>query len=317
MKLIVMIPALNEEDSLPIAYADIPKNIHGVNEIETLLINDGSTDKTVQVAKNLGVNHILSFKRNRGLAKVFNLGLKEAIKLGADIVITFDADNQYSGKSVKALIEPILNQSADIVVGARPIQNIKHFSFLKKKLQKLGSRVVDYFSGITIPDVTSGFRAYNREAALRLVVVSDFTYTLETIIEAREKGLAVTSVPIEVNDKVLRKSRLFKGNFQYIKRQTATIFRIYFMYNLFRVLQKMGKLFFAIASIISVRFMYYFYITPAGQNAGHIQSLILAAILFILGMFMVISSYIADLVHHNRKIAEENLYYLRKNEFKK
>ncbi len=309
-----MIPAFNEEQTLPVALQDIPKNIKGIDEVETLIINDGSSDNTINVAKNLGVNHYVNFKRNQGLAKVFQAGLKKAISVGADVIVNYDADNQYRGGSIEALVQPILNNSADIVIGSRPIDEIAHFGFIKKKLQRLGSRVVQHFSETDIPDVTSGFRAFNREAVYKLVVVSDFTYTLETIIQAKGKGLAVSHVPIEVNKEVLRKSRLFKNSRQYIIRSIDTIFRIYFMYNLFKVLRSLGLLSFIVASGISLRFLYLFLTVAPGVKVGHTQSLILASILYILGVFMMVVSFIADLVHHNRKLSEEILYYQRKHE---
>lgn len=314
MHLVIFIPAYNEEQTLPIAFNALPKKISGVERISTLVVNDGSTDKTVDVAKSLKATKIVSFKSNQGLAKVFQAGLAQAVTMGADITVMFDADNQYSANSIPQLIQPILTEKADIVVGARPIKNIAHFSTLKKLLQKTGSLVVRKVSGLDIPDAPSGFRAYSHEAALKLVVVSDFTYTLETLIQAKNKGLTVRHVPIKVNKEQLRKSRLFKNNFQYIKRSIDTIFRIYFMYNAFKVLRRLGVLAFVIATIISIRFLYFFFAATSGQYVGHIQSLILAAILFIIGSFLIIFSFMADMIQNNRKYIEEILYNQRKNQ---
>lgn len=313
MKLVIMIPAYNEEESLPIAFNALPKKIDGIDTIQTLLINDGSVDRTLEVAKELGIDEIINFKQNQGLAAVFKAGLLRSAALGADVTVTFDADNQYDAANIPDLIKPIIDGMSDIVVGCRPIKKISHFSFVKKRLQNLGSRVVSSLAKIDIPDVTSGYRAYSREASLRLVLVSNFTYTLETIIQAKSKGLKVTHVPIGVNEGKLRESRLFKSSAQYIRKSLNTMFRVYFMYQPFRVLSKASYVFLIIGLTLSFRFLYFLSIAN-GQAVGHVQSLILAAIMYIIAVFLFTTGLVVDLIYNNRKYIEEVLYYQRKKE---
>src|SRR3989338_2856787 len=242
MKLIIQIPCLNEEESLPKTLAALPKAIEGIDIIETLIINDGSEDRTVEVAKQCGVHHIVLFTKRKGLARAFHAGLDACLKAGADIIVNTDADGQYKGEDIPRLVQPILAGKADIVIGNRDIENIRQFSFIKKKLQKIGSWLVRQLSGSRIADATSGFRAYNREAALRLNIISHYTYTLESIIQAEHKNLAIHNITVSTNE-VKRKSRLFKSIPEYLKRSIVTIIRMYAMFNPFRVFVRLGTLF--------------------------------------------------------------------------
>ena len=310
MKLIVQIPCFNEEETLPITVKDIPRNIKGIDKVEVLVIDDGSTDRTSEVAKELGVEHIVRFNRNKGLAKAFSAGLDACLKLGADIIVNTDADNQYKGEDIPKLIKPILEGKADIVVGDRQIDTIKDFSFMKKKLQKIGSLVVRHVSGTDIPDATSGFRAFSREAALNINVLSPFTYTLETIIEAGNKGMVIIGVPIRTNPKC-RESRLYKNIGQYIVRSIITIIRIYTMYQPLKTFFYVGGLVFFAGFLLGLRFLYFYLI---GNGAGHIQSLILAAVLLIAGFMIIMIGLVADIVSFNRKMVEDVLYRIKKME---
>ena len=310
MKLMIQIPCLNEEQTLPVTIKDIPRQIDGVDEVEVLIIDDGSTDHTVDVAKENGVDHVVKFTNNKGLAKAFTAGLDACLKLGADIIVNTDGDNQYNGQDIPKLIKPILDGKADMVIGDRRTDNIAHFSFLKKRLQKLGSWAVRRVSGTDIADTTSGFRALNREAALKTNVVSDFTYTLETIIQAGKKNIAVTHVPIETNEK-LRESRLFSSIRKYMQRSATTIIRIYAMFEPLKTFSYVGGAVFLLGLLISLRFLY-FYFTSSGQ--GHVQSLILAAVLFIIGFQIMVIGLVADLISGNRKLIEDSLYRIRKLE---
>lgn len=313
MKLIIQIPCLNEEKTLPITLEDIPREISGIDEIEILIIDDGSTDNTVEVARRLGVDHIISFSQNRGLAEAFKAGTEACLKLGADIIVNTDADNQYYGEDIKKLVQPILNGEADMVVGDRQTDSIPHFSKSKKILQKFGSWVVRQASKTDVPDTTSGFRAYSREAILRLNIVSEFTYTLETIIQAGRKNIAISHVPIRTNE-MLRESRLFKGIGNYVKRSANTIIRIYTMYRPLKVFLMMGSLMLLMGVAINARYLIYFFM---GQGSGHIQSLILGATLMIIGFQMGMIGLIADLISNNRKLLEDTLYRVRKMELEK
>jgi glycosyltransferase involved in cell wall biosynthesis len=308
MKLIIQIPCFNEEKTLPITLNDLPKKIEGIDKIEYLIINDGSKDKTVDVAKDKGVHHIVNFKNNKGLAAVFMAGIDACLRLGADIIVNTDADNQYCGADIEKLVKPILEGQADIVIGERPINNIEHFSWIKKKLQRLGSWTVRIASKTEIPDAPSGFRAYSREAALKLNVVSEYTYTLETIIQAGRKNMAITSVPIRTNEE-LRKSRLFKSMFSYVKRSVFTIFRIFMMYKPLKFFMLLGGVIFSIGLLIGLRFLLFYLM---GNGSGHIQSLILAAILIMLGFQTGVIGLQGDLIAANRKLLEDIQYRVRK-----
>lgn len=311
MKLIVQIPCYNEEETLPATIRDIPRGIDGVDEIELLVIDDGSEDKTVETARALGVHHIVRQIGNRGLANAFMAGINAALELGADIIVNTDGDNQYYGGDIAKLIEPILAGSADIVVGDRQVETIGHFSPTKKKLQKLGSGVVRRFSQTDVRDTTSGFRAFSREAALKMHVTSNYSYTLETIIDAGLKKMAIANVPVKTNEK-LRESRLFKSTGAYIRNSAMTILRTATSKNPLKLFLPFALVFFAVGLFLAIRFLA-FYIM--GDGGGHVQSLLLAAILlisaFITGMFAVL----ADAISAQRKVTDEVLYRVKKLEF--
>ena len=313
MKLIIQIPCLNEEKTLPLVARDLPKKIDGISKIETLIIDDGSTDRTSHVAKELGVNHIVQLPYNRGLAYAFGVGMDTALKLGADIIVNTDGDNQYNGSDIPRLIKPILENKGEIVVGDREVQKIKHFSLTKIFLQKLGSWVVGQLSGTNIPDVTSGFRAYSKEAGLQINVISKFSYTLETIIMAGKKNIPITHVAIRTNEK-LRDSRLFKSTWGYLKSSIATIVRIYAMYEPLKVFSYIGGTSFFLGFILGCRYLYFFLIE---STAGHVQSLILSAILIIVGFQIILIGLAADLISINREYIENSLYRVKKSELNK
>ena len=312
MKLIIQIPCYNEEQTLPVTLADLPRHIDGIDCIEYLIINDGSSDRTVETALQHGVHHVVNMTKNKGLAKGFMAGMDACLRLGADIIVNTDADNQYKGEDIIKLVAPILAGKAEMVVGDRQTNDIGHFSWFKKRLQKWGSWVVRQVSATDIPDATSGFRALSREAALQMNVVSEFTYTLETIIQAGKKNLAITHVPIGTNGK-LRESRLFRGNWSYIKRSVATIARIYTMYEPLKMFSIIGCIFFGTGVIIGLRFLFYYFLQG---GAGHIQSLILVAVLLILGVQIFALGLVADIIGSNRRLIEDALFRLKKMEFK-
>ncbi len=310
MKLIVQIPCFNEEQTLPQTLADLPREIQGIDAVEVLIIDDGSTDATVRTARDLGVDHVVRFPANRGLASAFKAGLDASLRLGADIIVNTDGDNQYCGADIPALVQPILDGEADLVVGDRRTDTIPDFGLVKKKLQKLGSAVVRGFSRTTVADTTSGFRAFSREAALRLNLVSEFTYTLETIIQAGHNRMAVQSVPIRTNPKT-RPSRLFRGIGQYVRRSVGTILRIFMMYRPLAVFLWLGGLVFAGGFALGVRFLYYYF---AVSGAGHVQSLVLAAALMMIGVQVVVMGLLADLIGANRKLVEDVLVRVKRLE---
>ena len=310
MKLIIQIPCLNEEESLPKTLEALPKHIDGVDIIETLIINDGSTDKTVEVARQHGVNHIISFTKRKGLARAFGAGLDAALKADADIIVNTDADGQYKGEDIPRLIAPILEGQADIVVGNRDIEHVEQFSWVKKRLQRIGSTIVRHLANSTVSDATTGFRAYNREAALKLNIISNYTYTLESIIQAENKDLAIANITISTNE-VKRKSRLFKSIPEYIKRSIITIIRIYSMFNPFRLFLTIGASIISIGFLIGCRFIFYYLI---GSGGGKIQSLILAAVLLIIGFQVLIVGLLADLISANRRLIEDTLLRVKKIE---
>jgi glycosyltransferase involved in cell wall biosynthesis len=296
MKLIIQIPCLNEEQTLPETLADLPREVPGFDEVEWLVIDDGSTDRTVEVARSLGVDHIVRLTNNKGLANGFQAGLDAALKLGADVIVNTDADNQYYGPDIVKLVEPIVRGEADMVVGDRQVMTIEHFSPMKKSLQRLGSWVVRQASETTVPDTTSGFRAYNREAALQLQVVSKYTYTLETIIQAGKMTVAVDHVPIRTNAKT-RDSRLFKSMWQYVRRNMVSIFRIYSMYEPLRVFMTLALLVGIVALGVWTRFLVSWI---QGEGAGHVQSLILGAVLFNAAVVLGALGIIGDLLSGQR-----------------
>jgi len=307
VKLIIQIPCYNEEATLPLTLADLPRELPGVDAVEVLVVDDGSRDRTAEVARELGVTHIVRHKRNRGLAAAFQTGLEAALAAGADIIVNTDADNQYYGPDIARLIEPILAGRADIVVGDRGVAALAHFSPLKRFLQRLGSAVVARAAGIPIPDATSGFRAFSREAALRLTVLSEYTYTLETLIQAGARGMAVTFVPVRTNPQT-RRSRLIRNIPSFLAISAVTILRFYTMYRPLRVFMTVGGMLLGAALILGIRFLYFYAI---GRGAGHIQSLILAAILSIVGIQVGLIGLVADAVSMNRRMLEEVVWRAR------
>jgi len=310
-KLFIQIPCYNEEAFLPTTLDDIPRHIPGISAISVVVIDDGSTDNTVERAREKGVQHFVRLKKRRGLAVVFASGLDACLKLGADIIVNLDADNQYRGEDIERLVRPILEKKADMVIGNRDIEDIAHFSRLKKRLQRFGSRVVKVLSGLNIPDATTGFRAYSREAALKLNIISEFTYTLETIIQAGNRGVAVENIEVTTN-RPTRPSRLFKNMWEYVFRSMATLFRVYTMYRPLKVFLRLGLILFILGVLIGIRFLYYFILFKGA--AGHIQSLILAAILIILGFQIILLGLLADLIASNRRLLEDTLSRVKKIE---
>jgi glycosyltransferase involved in cell wall biosynthesis len=296
MKLIIQIPCKDEEETLPVTLRDLPREIDGFETVEWLVVDDGSTDRTIAVARDHGVDHIVRLTNNKGLASGFQAGLDACLKLGADVVVNTDADNQYYGPDVVKLVEPILRGEADMVVGDREVMTIEHFSPAKKSLQRLGSWVVRQASSTSVPDTTSGFRAYNREAALALQVVSKFTYTLETIIQAGKMTVAIDHVPIRTNPK-LRESRLFPSMWTYIRRNGVSIFRIYTMYEPLRVFMTAALLVGLAAVGVFGRFLWYFL---QGDGGGHLQSLVLGAVLFNAATVLAALGVLGDLLSGQR-----------------
>lgn len=313
MKLIIQIPCYNEAETLEIALDALPRQLDGIEEIEYLIINDGSKDATVEVAKRWGVHYIVDFKQNRGLAKGFMAGLDGCLKNGADIIVNTDADNQYLAADIEKLIQPILAGEADIVIGARAIDDTMHFSLLKKILQHFGSWVVRKASNTDIPDAPSGFRAFSKEAAMRMNVVNDYTYTLETIVQAGRERIAITSVPVRTNEE-LRPSRLFGSIWGYVKKSMLTILRAYMMYKPLKFFTYLAISPTVFGVAIGVRFLLFYRI---GQGGGHVQSLILACTLIIIGFLTFMIGLLADILAANRKILQETQYHIKRMEYKK
>lgn len=313
MKLIIQIPCYNEADTLEIALNDLPKQIDGIDEIEYLIIDDGCKDNTVEVAKNWGVHHVVSFAQNKGLAKGFMAGLDACLRNGADIIVNTDADNQYCADDIPKLIKPILDHEADIVIGERPIDDTEHFSWIKKKLQHFGSWVVRKASHTNIPDAPSGFRAFSREAAMRINVINDYTYTLETIVQAGRNRIPITSVPVRTNPE-LRESRLFHSIWSYVKKSVRTIFRALMMYKPLYCFTLVAMVPSLIGVLVWVRFLIYYF---TGRGSGHTQSLILACTLLIIGFVTFVIGLLADVISANRKILEDVQYHLKKQEYDK
>jgi glycosyltransferase involved in cell wall biosynthesis len=311
MKLIVQIPCLNEEAQLPATLADLPRTVPGFDEVEFLVVDDGSTDRTIQVAREQGVHHIVRLTNNKGLAFAFQAGLDAALKLGADVIVNTDADNQYSAADLPALVAPILAGDADMVIGDRQVMNIEHFSASKKRLQRLGSWVVRQASGTDVPDATSGYRAYNREAALGLVVVSKFTYTLESLIQAGKSLTAVAHVPVGTNDKT-RESRLFKSNWSYIRRNMLAIFRIYTGWEPLAVFTTLSAFLFVGALASFTPFLWDWIVR--GDRSGHLQSILLGGVLFIAAVQVFALGVIADLVAAHRVVSQRTLERVRRIE---
>jgi glycosyltransferase involved in cell wall biosynthesis len=311
MKLIIQIPCFNEQEQLPATLADLPREVSGIDEVEWLVIDDGSTDGTVAVARAHGVDHVVRLTNNKGLAAGFQAGLDACLKLGADIVVNTDADNQYYGGDIPKLVAPILEGRADMVVGDREVDQIEHFSPLKKRLQQLGSAVVRRASDTNVPDTTSGFRAYNREAALQVQVVSKFTYTLETIIQAGKMLVAVDHVPIRTNEKT-RDSRLFPSMWAYVRRNTVSIFRVWTLYEPLRAFLAVASVFAVVAAVIWIRFLYF--LVFEGSGSGHIQSLILGSTLFIVAVQLAALGVVGDILAGSRILSQRILERVRRVE---
>jgi len=309
-KLIIQIPCLNEALTLPDTLRDLPKSIPGIDIIEVLVIDDGSRDGTADVARANGVHHIVRFRRNKGLAAAFMAGIDASVKLGADYIVNTDADNQYSGSDIAKLLKPLLSGEADICIGDRNIQALQHLTRSRKFLQWLGSWVVRQVSNTSVPDTTSGFRAYTREAALRMSVVSEFSYTLESIIQAGKRRMAIAHVEVSTNHRT-RESRLFDSVYSYIKKSGATIVRIYASYEPLKVFSYIGFTIFGTGFLISIRFLYYYF---TGTGMGHLQSLILSAVLMIVGFQVLMIGLVADLIGGSRKLLEDVLYRVRQLE---
>ena len=309
-KLIIQIPCFNEEEALPVTLQELPRQVEGFDSVEWMIINDGSSDRTVEVARSLGVDHVVGFAKNRGLAKGFSLGIESALALGADVIVNTDADNQYCAADIPALVKPILEGKAEMVIGTRPIDSIEHFSWSKKKLQKLGSWMVRKVSGADVPDAPSGFRAISRDAALRLNVFTPYTYTIETIIQAGQKNLPVVTVPIRVNED-LRPSRLVKSIPSYIKKSIFTMLRVFVFYRPFKFFMTIGASFFTLGLLLGVRFLFKFL---AGEGSGHIQSVVLAGVFLGIGFQTGLVAFLADLLSVNRQMLEDVQYRLRKND---
>jgi glycosyltransferase involved in cell wall biosynthesis len=308
-KLIIQIPCLNEADTLPATIADLPRSVPGIDAVEVLVIDDGSRDGTADVARACGVDHLVRLRRNKGLAAAFAAGIDASLKQGADFIVNTDADNQYAARDIPKLIAPLLSGEADIVIGDRNIADLQHMSWRKRQLQRLGSWVVRQVSNTTVPDTTSGFRAYTREAALRMTIVSEFSYTLESIIQAGKKRMAIAHVPIATNPRT-RQSRLFDSVFAYIKRSGATIVRIYAMYEPLKVFTYLGLATFAIGLFPALRFLY-FYVTAYTERGAHVQSLIFGAVAMIVGFQILLIGLLADVISANRKLLEELVYRVR------
>ena len=310
MKLIVQIPCFNEAEQLPATLQDLPREVPGIDKVEWLIIDDGSTDATVEVARRHGVDHIVRLTNHKGLAEAFQAGLDACLKLGADVIVNTDADNQYQAAAIPELVRPVLAGQADLVIGDRNIETIAHFSRSKKRLQRLGSSVVRSVSHTTVPDVTSGFRAYNREAALQVQVVSKFTYTIETIIQAGKMLVSVDHVPVGTNPQV-RASRLFSSTWSYVRRNAVAIFRIYTMYEPLRVFLVAAAVAAAIGSVIWIRFLYYFF-SEGGR--GHVQSLILGATMLVIAVQLAALAVMADVLAAIRVLLQRTLERVRRVE---
>jgi len=311
VKLIIQIPCYNEEEYISFALSNLPSEIEGVDTVEYLVVDDGSTDGTAEAAKRAGAHHVLRLDGHKGLAGAFTAGLKRSLELGADIIVNTDADNQYNADDTAGLVEPIVSGRSGMVIGARPISEIAHFSFVKKMLQKLGSAVVRLVSGMPVEDAPSGFRAISRETALRLNIFTDYTYTLESIIQAGSKGINIMTVPVRVNEKQ-RESRLVKSSLSYVIKSLRAIVWVVLIYNPSKVFNRLGVALFAAGFLLGVRFIYYFL---TGEGTGHIQSLILLSVLITLGLGSILLSAFAGLISVNRRLSEDIQYRLRKLEY--
>ncbi len=310
MKLIIQIPCYNEEDTIEAVIHDLPKEIENIDTIETLIIDDGSTDRTVEKARQIGVDHIISFKTHKGLARAFAAGIEHCLRHGADVIINTDGDNQYRGDDMPKLIMPVIKGHADVVVGARQIDEIPHFSFFKKKMQKLGSRVIRKISKTSVKDATSGFRAFSRDAAMRINPLTEYSHTIESLVQLGNEKLKIISVPIRINQK-LRESRLIKNTPSFIARQSTTLFRMYAIYKSYKLFIVLGIIV-ALPGLLGFLRFLYFYLTEGGE--GHIQSLIFSVVFVICGLFIIMFGVIAELISSNRKMIEMMIYKIRKLE---
>lgn len=314
MKVIIQIPCYNEAKTLPATVSDLPTHLPGVDVLETLIVDDGSEDETVAVAQKLGITHIIRHNRNLGLAQTFQTGLDACLGLGADIIVNTDGDNQYPGRYVPALVAPILAGQADIVIGSRPIEGTAHFSPVKKVLQRVGSWMVRTVSGTNVPDAPSGFRAYSREAALRLNILSRFSYTLETIIQAGKLGLAIANIPIETNAPT-RPSRLQRNMWHFIKAQASTIIRLYAFYEPLRTFSYMALPFLLVGGGAWTRFLIYFFVFNVRGPGRFSQSIEIGTGLLLVGVLILLFGIQADISSHHRRLTQETLYRLKKLEF--
>jgi glycosyltransferase involved in cell wall biosynthesis len=308
-KLIIQIPCLNEASTLPATIADLPRSVPGIDVIEVLVIDDGSRDGTSDVARRCGVDHIVRMRRNKGLAAAFVAGIDASLKRGADFIVNTDADNQYAGTEIPTLLMPLLKGEADIVIGDRNIAELRHMSWRKRQLQRLGSWVVRQVSNTTVPDTTSGFRAYTRDAALRMTIVSEFSYTLESIIQAGKKRMAIAHVPVRTNPRT-RESRLFDSVFSYIKKSSATIVRIYAMYEPLKIFTYIGLTLFGVGLAFAIRSLYPI-LSGDAFGPRFLQSLIMSAVLMIVGFQVLLIGLVADVISGNRKLLEELMYRVR------
>jgi glycosyltransferase involved in cell wall biosynthesis len=314
VKVVIQVPCLNEEETLPLVFEKMPRHIPGVDAIEFLVIDDGSRDRTVEVARELGVHHFVHHTRNMGLGQSFHDGVLKALELGADIVVNTDGDNQYPSERIADLVRPILDGEADIVIGDRQTHTIEHFSPVKKRLQKLGSRVVNLASDTDLPDAASGFRAYSREAILRLNPVTRFSYCMETIIQAGNKRLAIASIPIDVNPKT-RESRLFKSTGEHVVKSGVTIIRAYIMYRPMTLFVSAGGFLFLLGLIPFIRFFVLLWFTANSGGERHIQSLLVGSVLMIAGALSLALGVIADLIRINRVLIEDSLEMQKRQRF--
>jgi glycosyltransferase involved in cell wall biosynthesis len=310
MKLIIQIPCFNEENTLAVTYGDLPRRIEGIDTIETLIIDDGSTDGTVALAQELGVEHVVSFKKNRGLARAFSAGIEKCLELGADIIVNTDADNQYCGADIEKLVQPIVAGKAEVVVGDRQTDKIAHFSWFKRKLQKHGSALIRKLSRTEVKDTVSGFRAFSREAAMKINTLTEFSYTIENLIQLGYEKASVQSVPIRTNEK-MRESRLFKSIPNFLTMQISTILRVYATYKALRVFTALGLIIILPGIFGFARFLYY-YFTVGGE--GHVQSLIFSTALLNVGFIVFMFGIIADMISSNRKLIEKALFKIKKLE---
>lgn len=312
MKVVVQIPCLNEEATLPLVLRSIPRKISGVDEVSILVIDDGSTDGTLRVAREHGVKHFVHHTRNQGLGRSFHDGVQKALEMGADIVVNTDGDNQYPQERIGDLVRPILDGKADIVIADRQTHRIAHFSLAKKLLQRLGSAVVNKAAGTRLPDAASGFRAYSRESLIRLNTITRFSYCTETIIQAGNKGLHITSIPVDTNPK-LRESRLFKSTAEHVRKSAITIIRAYVMYKPYVIFGWLGSLLFVLGLIPFARFIYFS--IEDGSTRGHIQSLLVGSLLMITAFLCLVLNIIADLIRINRVLIEDNLEQTKRQRF--